>query len=263
MIIDFHTHTFPEKIAEKALATLSNNVGDVEPMIFSIPDNLSEYLKKNDVDYSVVLNIATNPKQQKSVNDFAIELNQGRFISFGSVHPDAEDALEELDRISEAGLKGIKLHPDYQNFFVDDEKVFPIYEKAAKLGLITVFHAGVDLGLFEPVHCTPERMAKALPAFNGGKVVAAHWGGFMMWYGVEQHLVGKDIYFDTAYAYGHMPKEQAMRIVKNHGAGKILFGSDMPWSGSREEMRFIKSFNLSAENEAKIFGINAQKLLNL
>ena len=263
MVIDFHTHCFPDRIVARAMASLVRNSGIINPYIDGSLADLRRYMKQFGIDRSVVLNIATNPAQQKNVNDFAIEANAADTIMFGSVHPAAPDAMEELYRIRENGLLGIKLHPDYQDFFVDDPAVFPIYETAAKLGLITVFHAGQDCGIFEPVHCTPERLAKALPAFGGGKVVAAHFGGYLLWYEVEEQLVGKELYFDTSYCCGRIPKGQAQRIIQNHGADKILMGSDLPWSGTENEMGFLRALGLSEKEEAAVMGGNAARLLGI
>jgi len=265
MIIDFHTHVFPQKIVNKAMTALSHNAGNAVPFIEGTIDSLFENMKKYNIDKSVVLNIATNPKQQTNVNDFAAEINSDTIIAFGSVHPFAPDSVEELYRIKELGLKGIKLHPEYQDFFVDDPKLAPVYETAAKLGLIVTFHSGVDIQYFDPVHCTPQRLKEVLPIFksNGGKVVAAHMGGYMMWYDVEKYLVGTDVYFDTAYLYSRMPNMHAKRIIENHGADKILFGSDLPWSGVHLEKRFIESMDLSDRDNDNIMFKNAQNLLNI
>lgn len=263
MVIDFHTHVFPDKIVKNALRILSQKSGDLDPVTDGTIEGLKQYAIANQIDRSVVLNIASNPKQQKNVNDFAIGINGGSIISFGSVFPLADDALDELVRIKNAGLKGIKLHPDYQEFYVDDERVFPVYRKAAELGLITVFHAGIDIGIFEPIYCTPQRLARALPIFNGGTVVAAHFGGYLMWYEVEKYLVGQDIYFDTAFCYGRMPHLQGKRIVERHGVDRILFGSDIPWSDPMSEMRLPKCWGLADHEVAKILGGNAQRLLQL
>ena len=263
MIIDFHTHAFPEKIVEKAMRTLIHNAGNAIPFTDGTAAGLLKYMDANGIDKAVVLNIATNPKQQHNVNDFAASINSDRLISFGSVHPDAPDAIEELHRIKEMGLKGIKLHPDYQGFFVDDEKLLPIYETIDKLGLVLVFHAGVDIQYFEPVHCPPERLCRVLSAFPGGRVVAAHMGGYLQWYDVEKYLVGKNLYLDTSYSYSRMPSPHAARIIRAHGTDKVLFGSDMPWSGTALEKRFIESLELDADAEAGILGENARRLLGL
>lgn len=263
MIIDFHTHTFPAKIAEKALPKLAVTAGGVKPRYDGTPGGLRDYIKSSEADAAVVLNIATNAKQEANVNAFAREIDGGELVSFGSVHPDSPDVLETLEALAAAGIKGIKLHPDYQHFFVDDEKMLPIYEKIAELGLITVFHSGIDIGYPDPVHCTPERLARVLPAFGGAAVVAAHMGGWMMWREVLETLCGRDVYFDTAFSSSRMPPDYAREIIRAHGADRVLLGSDMPWSGTDEEIAFVRSLGLSREDEEKILGGNAKRLLGI
>ncbi len=263
MIIDFHTHCFPEKISERAISAIAASGAEV-PYHKGSEHSLIEEIKRMGADKAVVLNIATNPRQQKNVNDYAIYLNSlDSLVGFGSVHPDSSDALYELERLKDAGVKGIKLHPDYQNFFIDDSRLFPIYKKSAMLGLITVFHAGVDIGLPDPVHCTPAMMARILPLFDGAPVVAAHFGGYMMRAETLIHLIGKDIYFDTSYSHSRFPPPWAKEIIEKHGAKKILLGSDMPWSRTDYEINFIKSLDLPAEDMNLILGGNAQRLLEI
>lgn len=264
MIIDFHVHAFPDALAVKALPLLSKCSGGVKPNYDATTSGLESYLAKNNVDYAVVLNIATNPHQEKKVNDFAIFLLEKKnIIPFGSVHPDSPNALSELERLAKAGIRGIKLHPDYQHFFVDDEKMFPIYKKIAELGFITVFHAGVDIGYPKPVHCTPERLLRVLDLFDDAPVVAAHFGGWLLWDSVLEDLCGTKVYLDTAFSSGKMPPDYAKELIKAHGADKVLLGSDMPWSDTLDEVRFVQSLDLSAEDEEKILSNNAKRLLNI
>ncbi len=262
MLIDFHTHAFPEKIADKALDKLSFASGGMVPHTNGTAKSLKEVMKKQGVDISVVLNIATNEKQQKSVNDFAASINKDNIVSFGSVFPDSENALEELERIKHLGLKGVKLHPDYQGFFVDDSKYFPLYKKISELGLITVFHAGYDYGFPPPYHATPERLAVALKQFST-PVIAAHWGGLDCSEDVLKYLAGSEIYIDTSFGYANMPKYFASEIVKRHGADKILFGTDCPWHTAEMELRLLNSLNLSEEELEKITHKNAENLLGI
>ena len=264
MIIDFHVHAFPDALAAKALPLLSKCSGGVKPNYDATISGLENYLAKNNVDYAVVLNIATDPHQEKKVNDFAISLLEKKnIIPFGSVHPDSPNALSELERLAKAGIRGIKLHPDYQHFFVDDEKMFPIYKKIAELGFITVFHAGVDIGYPKPVHCTPERLLRVLDLFDDAPVVAAHFGGWLLWDSVLEDLCGTKVYLDTAFSSGKMPPDYAKELIKTHGADKVLLGSDMPWSDTLDEVRFVQSLDLSAEDEEKILSNNAKRLLNI
>lgn len=264
MIIDFHVHAFPDALAKKALPLLSKCSGGIEPHYDATIGGLERYLSENRVDCAVVLNIATNPHQEKKVNDFAISLLEKKnIIPFGSVHPDSPNALSELDRLAKAGIRGVKLHPDYQHFFVDDEKMFPIYQKIAELGLITVFHAGVDIGCPTPVHCMPERLLRVLDLFGEAPVVAAHFGGWLLWERVLEVLCGTKVYLDTAFSSGKMPPDYAKQIIKSHGADRILLGSDMPWSSTQDEVRFIQSLDLPTDDEMKILSINAKRLLNI
>ncbi len=262
MLIDFHSHCFPEKIAGKALEKLSFAGGGMKPYTDGSLEGLKGLMTKTSVDRAVVLNIATNARQQQSVNDFAAQINGENIISFGSVFPHSEDCLYELERIKALGLKGVKLHPDYQSFNVDDEKMIPIYKKISALGLITVFHAGFDYGFPPPYGATPEKLERALKYFDS-PVVAAHWGGLDCGEGVLKRLCGKELYFDTAFGCGTMPKYYAQRIVESHGADKILFGTDTPWHNADMEMSLLESLELSSEEMEKITHKNAEKLLSI
>lgn len=263
MLIDFHTHCFPDKIAEKAVEKLSDASGGLIYHTDGTVNGLLDSMQRHNTDASVVLNIATNAHQQKSVNDFAAAINdEQKVFAFGSVFPDSEDALEELERIKDLGLKGVKLHPDYQGFDVDDPKMKPIYKKISSLGLITVFHAGFDYGFAPPYGATPEKMAKALLWFDS-PVIAAHWGGINCGQGVLSHLCGKDIYFDTSFGYSMMPKYYAEKILEKHGTDKMLFGTDTPWHTAEMEMRLLHNLKLSNSDMEKITHLNAEELLNL
>ncbi len=262
-IIDFHTHCFPEKIAGRALDKLSQSAGGLKYHTDGTVDGLKSVMKSQGVSASVVLNIATNEKQQKSVNDFAAVINnEDGVFAFGSVYPFSEDALDELERIKELGLKGVKLHPEYQDFFADDERLKPIYEKISKLGLITVFHSGKDLAYKPPYKCSPERLLRALKWFSA-PVIAAHWGASGLSDDVIRYLCGTDVYFDTAFGYGYISKDEANRIIDIHGTDKILFGTDSPWSYPEREMELINALDLNENDKNKIFYENGENLLKI
>ena len=263
MIIDFHTHAFPNKIVDKAIKTLSANSGGLVPQYDGTVNGLLNRMDIDGVEKSVVLNIATNPQQMKSVNNFADKINKsycGKIISFGSVHPDATDAIEELERIKSMGLKGIKFHPEYQNFYVDDEKMRPLYKKIGELNLITVFHAGYDLGFSAPFHCMPKNALKAMEMFSS-PVVFAHWGGYMCAEEVFEYLCGTNAYFDLSFGYGCIPKVMAEKIIEKHGVNKLLFGSDGPWHSPGMECRLIESLKLTEKEKNAIYYDNASNLL--
>ena len=261
MLIDFHTHCFPEKIAERAVQQLSFVSGGLEYHTDGTEEGLRRSMKKGGVDISVVLSIATNAQQQKNVNEYAAKINNGIDIfAFGSVYPGSEDVLEQLEIIKDMGLKGIKLHPEYQKFCVDDPKMKPIYKKISSLWLITVFHAGIDYGFAPPYGATPDKIARALSWFDS-PVVAAHWGGLGCNKEVLELLCGRDIYFDISFGYSSMPKYYAEKIVEKHGVDRLLFGTDTPWHTADMELRLLSSLKLCAEDEEKIRCGNAKKLL--
>ena len=263
LVIDFHTHCFPDKIAKKTIEKLSYVSGGLIPQTDGTKDSLLYLMSKDGVDKSVVLSIATNANQQKNVNDFAVSLKSEKLVPFGSVYPFSEDWEEELERLKNNGIKGVKLHPDYQQFFVDDESFFPIYKKIEKLGFVLIFHAGEDFGFAPPYKATPERLRKVATLIET-PVVCAHWGGLSMGEDVLKYLCDiENCYFDTAFGYGTMPKDLALRILDKKGTDKILFGSDCPWNAPVWDVGMLKTMGLTPDEEEKIFYKNAEKLLAL
>ena len=260
MLFDIHAHCFPDAIAEKALQKLSYASGGVVPSGDGTFPGLCRKMKENGVDGFAVLNIATNAHQMQKVNDFAAYQKQMGAYSFGSVFPDAPDAVDELRRIKELGLYGVKLHPDYQRFFVDDDKMIPIYKEISRLGLCVIFHAGQDFGFPAPYCCTPDRLKRALKHLDC-PVIAAHWGGLCMGEQVLTHLCGLPLYFDVSFGYGAKPRIEAMKIVEKHGTSRLLFGSDFPWHTPKDELRFLSTLELSDSETEDICVNNAAKLL--
>lgn len=263
MVIDFHVHMFPDSMAKKTIDSLAERSGLV-PNSDGTADVTAQKMKRAGVAKAVHQNIATNPRQMHKVNDFAIETNKREeFISFGSVHPEAEDYEYELDRICEAGLLGIKLHPDYQNFFIDSPKMQPIYEAALKRGLAIMFHAGVDIGLPEPVHATPKAIAKTLGLFSGEKVVFAHMGSFKMNDEALTYIIGQNVYIDTSCMADFGEKNKWEQMLKAHKPDKILFATDFPWGDFSHEIEAIHNLDISNELKENIFYKNAKTLLQL
>ena len=188
---------------------------------------------------------------------------EGNIISFGSIHPEADDYKWQLKFIKNLGLKGIKFHPDYQEMNFNDIRYKRIISYATELGLIVVTHAGMDPLSPDNVHCTPQMAAEVIDDVQPDKLVLAHMGGHMRWDLVEELLVGKHVYFDTGVVLDQMDRDQCIRIMKNHGADKILFGTDMPWRGQKEYIKIINELPLSDEEKKLIFSENARKLLNI
>lgn len=262
MIIDFHTHAFPDKIAGHAIDTLAAKANIMPYTDGSISDT-DKKMKEWKIDKRVMLSIATNPKQQDNVNRFAIEVNGENIISFGSVHPDSPDAQSTLANLKESGIKGVKFHPEYQNFFIDEQKMFPLYDTCRSLGLIMIFHAGLDIGFPGSLKAPPHRCKNITANFPGAKFVFAHMGGASMYNEVIEQLAGCDCKFDTAFSVYDLPTEAAKKIINKHGAENILFGSDCPWEASCDSVKYIDSLKLSDSEKELIYSKNAIEFLDL
>lgn len=264
MIIDIHAHVFPDGIAEKAVNKLT--YGNTIPIFGDgTCKGLLMAMDEAGIDISVLMPIATKPSQVKSINDWAISTNSSndRLISFGTLYPFESDWSSEISRLVDNGVKGVKLHPDYQRFFVDDERMYEGYSKLDESGLIVMLHAGIDIGLPDPVHCPPDKLAKVRMDFPNIKIIAAHMGGYRNWNEAYEHLVGKDIYFDTSYSFDDMGADYMASMIKNHGADKVLFGTDSPWTVTSNEVKNIESLPLSKSDINKILSGNVIKLLDL
>lgn len=269
MIIDFHTHIFPDKIAERTISLLSAK-GGISPYSDGRESGLIQRMNDAGVDISVSLPVLTSPSQFESVTRFASSVNErhsygkGRIISFAGIHPDSEDVDAEMKAIRDLGFLGVKIHPDYQGVFMDDERYVRILELAREYGLIVVTHAGADVAYrdCEP-RCTPERALKLIRRVPYSKLVLAHLGGSEMPERVLDILAGEDVYFDTSFVLKYTDRKTFSRFIEKHGAGRILFGSDSPWSNIKSDVEILKSFSLKKEDEERIFSENARALLGI
>ena len=265
MIIDFHTHIFPDKIAARSIEALSQ-VSGVKAATDGTLNGLLASMDRSGVDLSVIMPVVTKPSQFESVNTFAAKVNEqyaGRLLSFGGIHPDSEDYKAELNRIKELGLPGIKLHPDYQGVMIDDVRYMKIIEYANELDLVILVHAGIDIGLPEPVHCPPDKARKVLDTIKPQKLILAHMGGWKQWDEVYEYLAGEQVYLDTAFSFDYMEQEMFMKLWEKHDKDKILFATDSPWSDARRDMDVVNTLPLTVQEKEAIFSGNAKKLLNM
>lgn len=265
MVIDFHTHIFPEKLATRAYETLSipAKAAGYTPIHNLTKEGLIAKMDEYGVDMSVVCPVATKPTQSQKNLEWGVTLRSDRLTCLAGLFPDGESWKQNVDDAVSMGYKGIKLHPEYQNFVVDDESLFPLYEYAFNKGLFILFHAGYDPIGVEPFKSNPQKFLHVIEKFNGAKIVLAHLGGQSQWDDVEKYLVGKDVYLDTAMGFGFFTKEQFLSILKAHGSDKILFGSDSPWSDTGKELVALRSLPITEEEKQNIFYKNAKKLLKM
>lgn len=269
MIIDFHTHAFPDALAAKTIPLLAKQSG-ATPCTDGTAAGLRSALARAGVDCGVVLPVVTKPSQFDSVNAFAAELNRTPgLVSFGGIHPADTEIPAHLAKIHALGLPGVKIHPDYQGTFIDDAAYVQIARECARLGLLVTTHAGVDDGYPDPVHCPPQRAAKFLDAVYGGHepdtphIILAHGGGNRQFDEVLHYLAGRAVYLDLSYIFRYADPQKIVSIIRAHGADKILFASDCPWGDPAEGIQFVKDLPITDGEKAAILGENAAALLHL
>lgn len=279
MIIDFHTHTFPEKIAQRAIAGMQENSHAVAFSEGTV-SALHASMTTAGISHSVVLPVATNPAKLTSMNDASIAQNgQLGIFHFGAVHPLAENWESELVRIADAGLKGIKIHPQYQGVDIDDIRYLRILGRAAELGLVTVMHAGSEIAYPDQVRCSPEMTSRAFVQLGSIPIVLAHMGGWKNWDRVAEQLAPTGCYIDTSLSLGSiaalddghyapedlplLAEEAFCDLVRAFGSKRVLFGTDAPWADQKTEIEKIRTLPLTESEKEDIFHRNAEQLLNL
>ena len=282
MVIDIHTHIFPDKIAASTLEKLRGK-SHSKTFTDGTLSGLMASMKIFGVDTSVILPVATKPEQVIKINDRAAQINENfsevGIISFASIHPDFEGYNVELSRLKNLGFKGIKIHPVYQGTDIDDKNFLRIFYRAAELDLIVIAHAGLDIGYPGVVRCTPKMSRHVIEEVGDFKFILAHMGGWKSWDEVLTELADTNIFMDTAFSIGMIPAlddgyysaedlqmldaENFMKLYKTFGADRILFGTDSPWMPPNMPIDFIKSLPISEGNKNKILGKNAEELLGL
>lgn len=264
MVIDFHTHSFPDKMASGAIAGLEKS-SNTKAVLDGTIDSLYNSSVNAGVDINVLLPIAVTPHNTYSVNKAAIANNKrDRFVSFGSVHPYCKDYKEELKKLADAGIKGIKLHPDFQDVFIDDDKTVELMRCAANMGLLITIHGGMDVSYPNTHHSTPQRLNRVLPQLSGAKIIVAHSGGFQYIDDAIRLMTGKEeIYIDTSYSLGYMEEDKLIQMYNAMNPTHILFGTDSPWDDQKQAIEKIKALNISEELKENILYKNGARLLKL
>ena len=259
-IIDFHAHAFPDQVAESAIPYLEEE-GNVKANYDGRIASLLAIMDQEGVDKSVICTIATRPAQFESIIAWSKKIRSERIIPFPSFHPEDPDALLHIEQIKTEGFKGIKTHPYYQGFFLDDEKMFPAYEKITEQNLILVMHTGFDIAYPRIRRCDPAQILKVVERFPGLKMVTTHLGAWEQWHEVEDLLAGRPVYMDVSYTLDQIDRETARRIILKHPKEYILFGTDSPWSGPQETYKHLQALELGDEREELILRKNGLALL--
>lgn len=258
-IVDFHAHAFHDKIAEKAAQNLNEYYGI--PLagngLFSV---LLDSMKESGIDKLVVHATATKAAQVEVINDYVAGLITPDIIGFGTLHPDYQGFEKELDRIVSLGLRGIKLHPIFQDFAIDTPVMLSVYRAIAERRLPVLLHVGDE----NSDKSTPRRLAAVLDAIPDLTVVAPHLGGYAEWEDAKTYLLGREnVYLDTSSAIRFMSPEAAAEIIRTHGADRVLFGTDYPLALHKDELLRFDALPLTKEEQEQILWKNAYRLLEL
>ena len=279
MIVDAHSHIFPDNIAKNALKKLQagSNAG-----IFcqATEKALTASMAQAGIDLCINLPCGTNPAKVRQINQLSAHRNsrQKKIFSIGCIHPDCADVKAELALAARLGLKAVKIHPYFQNHDFDDPAYLRLMEAAGELGLIVVAHTGTDLGYPGLYRCTTPMIANVLKSLRGVKLVLAHMGGCGNWEDVLEVVADSDVMLDCAYSLGYtldmegkpmagMPSlltaEQFMAMLNVLGPERILFGTDSPWMDQKDTLDLFLSLPLSREAQERILYQNALELYGL
>lgn len=260
IITDAHTHIFPAKIVQKAVGAIGEFY-DIPMCHPGSPESLLQSGRAIGVKKYLVCSTATHPKQVESINDFIVDCCRGcaEFLGFGTLHPGFEDISGEVSRIKEMGLSGVKLHPDFQRFNIDDPAAFPIYEACAVAGLPILFHTGDERYDWS----APSRMEAVARRFPDLICIAAHFGGYNHWQDVERYRGLENVWFDTSSTLFKLPKERALELLDLLGTHRFLFGTDFPMWDHKEELTRFLSLGLDEKTRDDILYKNFCRLFGV
>ncbi|MBQ8894715.1 MAG: amidohydrolase family protein [Clostridia bacterium] len=257
-MIDFHTHIYPEPIADKATKAVRDFYEFEEGGVHGTAEFLLEQGKKAGVEEFVVLPVALNPKQVRKINQNIIEETalHPELHGFGTVHAAMENMEEELEFIEKNGLLGIKIHPDTQLFNIDDERLFPMY--AAIQGKMPIM---IHTGDYRYDYSHPRRLVKILEMFPKLEVIGAHFGGWSLFGEAYELLKNRSCWVDLSSSRQFMSEAEFLKYIDLYGADRVLYGSDFPLWDPKEEAEFFLRLPLAEDAREKIAWKNAEKIM--
>lgn len=261
MIVDIHTHAFPDSVAARALEKLRSIAPEAHPYHDGRLSSLGESMRRAGIDCAAVCCVATRPEQFPRILEWCRLIASDRFLPFPSVHPQDPQAVERLRHVALEGFRGVKLHPYYQDFDLDDSKMDPIYACLEETGLIVVMHTGFDIAFPRVRRCDPQRIVRVLSRFPRLRFVAAHLGGWADWDEVEKYLIGRPIFLEISYTLGLLPQERVRSMILAHPRDRVLFGTDSPWQDQKETLDRLRALHLGENWEQAILSANAWRLL--
>ena len=261
-IIDAHAHIYPEKIAAKATSTIGEFYDIKMDMPSGTPEELIRVGRNAGITGFVVHSVATTAHQVRSINGFIQRECEAHpeFIGFITLHQDLsdEEILSEIELALASGMKGIKLHPDFQKFNIDDERAERFY-RAAEGKLPILLHMGDD----RYDYSAPERLVKMAKKYPDTTFIAAHFGGYRCWSESRLYKGLSNVYFDTCSSLPFISADEAMCLIDMHGADRFFFATDFPMWNAKEELERFNKIPLSDKEREMIFSGNIKRVLKL
>lgn len=263
--IDTHVHLYPDSIAVKVTSHLSKRFGNA-PSFDGTVSGCEAKNAEGGFDIAINLPVATKPDSVRHTNEFWRRYAPkgrafGHVVSLACFHPRVPDKTAELAWIAEAGFTGVKFHPEYQLFRLDDPEMDETWQAMSDLGLVAYLHAGGERVFSPPYHSCPSDIAELKRRFPALKIAAAHLGGFDMWDEAERTLVGQDVYLDLSHCFGWVGEDQIVRMIEKHGFDRILLGSDAPWQDPATVLAAFLALPFTADQRRAILHDNAARLL--
>ena len=257
-IIDAHTHAFPDELAAVAVGRLTERVG-VRSYYDGTVRGLLEAMERHGIERSVLAPVATRPSQVRSINEWVTAINDPRIVPLGAMHPDFPEPAEEIERLASLGVRGIKLHSQNQDFSPEESRMDPIYDAVVQNGMLILFHAG-GFVIDEGTEAHPAAFAQMLDSWPTLRCVLAHMGSYRYWDEVREHLLGREVYLDTAYVPGNLADEQLLSLIRDHGVERVMFGSDGPWADAGAEVAHLRRIGLDDQELERVLYRNAHSL---
>jgi len=265
-IIDFHTHAFPDALAERAIPALEHEAqeagSDIKAFHGGTVRDLLSSMDQAGIARSVLCSIATRPEQFRSILRWSEEISSARIIPFPSFHPEDGDYRECVKRIAGEGFLGVKFHPYYQEFYLAEDRMLPIYEVLAEAGLMIVMHTGFDIAFERIRRCDPAQVVEVCERFPGVKLITTHLGAWEDWDEVRERIIGKPIYMELSFAVEFLG-DGMRQMMEAHPREYLFFGSDSPWTGQSETLAAVQGLGLSDELLEAVMSGNARRMLGL
>lgn len=272
MVVDVHTHFFPDRLARKTIGELEGRTDHaITAVSTGTLDSLLADMIRQRIDFAVTCPIATKPNQFETILRSALAIRDGehgreaarRIIPFASIHPVDEARFIHLQTIAESGVRGIKLHPYYQPCVIDSPAMLEFFRCCRDLRLVVQCHCGFDIGFPRENICGPERVAHVMREVSGLRLIAAHLGGWRQWECVAEHLVGTDVFLDTSILPPDHSDDKAINVLRNHPPEKLLYATDWPWLSFQQGLEYLDKGGFTTAQLEAVKGGNAAQLLGI